>query len=904
MKYRKIVAGLLLVSSLVIAGFISADNYPIQKIAEQLDKWATTNPIEKVYLQFDKPYYAVGDDIWFKAYITIGSRHRLSGLSGVLNVELIDDRDSVKQHLKLRIISGLTWGDFSLSDTLAEGNYRIRAYTNYMRNAGEDYFFDKTISIVNVATNKVFTKSDYTYSTENGQQKVTATINYSDINGTPYANKEVKYSVVLDVKTVLKGKGVTDDKGNISISFINPQPGALHSGRIITTLKPIAGKDEVTKEVLIRAATANVDVQFFPESGSLVNGINSKVAFKAVGADGLGADIKGIITDEQDNKITDFSTTHAGMGTFMLEPQAGKTYKARITYADGSEGAVSLPQAVDKGYVLSIDNTDSAYIKLKITTSRAMLQDNPDDTLNLVAQEGGEILFAARSRPGSASFTASITKSRFHSGIVQFTLFSSKGEPLNERLVFIQNPDLLKLDIKSTKQTYAPQEKVRLNLNAQNGDSKPVVGSFSVAVVDETKVPFDEASESTILSNLLLTSDLKGYVEKPNYYFTSVSDKSRADLDALMLTQGYRRFEWKQVLNDNVPPLVYRPEKTFQISGHITTLGDKPLAHAKVTLLSTHAGMFYADTVTDGQGRFEFKNLVFKDSIKFVIQARTEKDRKNVKIDLDDYKGQLVTGNKNAPDMQVSVSSGLSAYLQSSRSLYSEQIKYGLGNHSIALKEVVITAEKHVVKYSDNLNGPGNADQVLTGDQVPQGCITVEMCLEGRLVGVIFQNGVPYSTRGGAMKVMVDGISLSGSDLNSVNMEEVQTVEVLRSSFYVSIYGSEAGPGGLIILTMKRGDDANSYLTRPAPGILVYAPIGYAKIRRFYSPQYDDPKTNIEVANQRSTIYWDPNIITGKDGNASFEYFNAGSKGTYRVIVEGIDGDGNIGRQVFRYKVE
>jgi hypothetical protein len=397
MKYRKIVAGLLLAGSLVIAGFISADNYPIQKIAEQLGKWYAVNPPEKVYLQFDKPYYAVGDDIWFKAYVTIGSRHRLSGLSGVLNVELIDDRDSIKQHIKLPIINGLTWGDFSLSDTLAEGNYRIRAYTNYMRNAGEDYFFDKTISILNATTNKVFTTSDYTYSTENGQQKVNAVINYANIDGTPYAGKEVKYSVMLDVKTVARGKGITDDKGNLHLSFINPQPGTLRAGRIITTLKPIVGKDEVTKEVLIRATSANVDVQFFPESGSLVNGIKSKIAFKAVGADGLGADVKGEVTDEQNNQVATFNTIHAGMGVFMLEPVAGKTYKAHITFADGSVNTVALPQAVDKGYVLSIDNTDSAYVKLKIATSRAMMLDNPDDTLNVVAQEGGEVLYAARS---------------------------------------------------------------------------------------------------------------------------------------------------------------------------------------------------------------------------------------------------------------------------------------------------------------------------------------------------------------------------------------------------------------------------------------------------------------------------------------------------------------------------
>jgi len=121
---------------------------------------------------------------------------------------------------------------------------------------------------------------------------------------------------------------------------------------------------------------------------------------------------------------------------------------------------------------------------------------------------------------------------------------------------------------------------------------------------------------------------------------------------------------------------------------------------------------------------------------------------------------------------------------------------------------------------------------------------------------------------------------------------------------YYSIYGSQAGPGGVILITMKRGDEDHSYLSRPAPGIVTVSPKGYYKIREFYSPKYDDPKTNTAVADLRSTIYWNPDVITDKDGNASFDFFNAGSKGTYRVVIEGIDSDGNIGRQVYRYKVE
>jgi len=904
MNHKKTIIGLLLVASVfTLAGFIVADNYPIQKIALQLNKWVVKNPVEKVYLQLDKPYYAAGDDIWFKAYVTIGSQHQLTNLSGVLNVELIDDRDSVKQHIKLPLINGLTWGDFALSDTLTEGNYRVRAYTNWMRNAGTEYFFDQHISIVNAVDNKVNARAAYTFANQNGQQKVNATINYTDPEGVAYANKEVKYNIDLGPKQIAKGKGITDDKGNISLSFINALKEPFSSGRIITNIQ-IDKNSLVTKTLPVKATSGSVDVQFFPEGGSLVTGVTSKIAFKAVGADGLGTDVKGTITDDAGNTITTFNSQHLGMGEFTLNPQANKLYKAHIFYADGSDNTIALPQTIDKGYVLAIDSRDSSKIHIKITANRETYASDPNDTLSLIAQSDGEIYYAAKSNPGVSSFVATLDKNRFSSGIVQFTLFSSKGEPLNERLVFIQNNDQLKLDVKAEK-AYAPGQKVKIALNATNADAKPVVGSFSASVTDETKVPQDENFASTILTNLLLTSDLRGYVEQPNYYFNNVSEKTQADMDVLMLTQGYHRFEWKKVLNDDLPEAIYQPEKTLRISGRVTTLGGKPVANGKVTLLSTGHGTFFTDTLTDANGRFAFNNMTFPDSIKFVIQARTGKDRRNVNIELDDVIPQGATHDKNAADVQVNIYDGLSNYVQSSKDLFNQQLKYGLAKHTIVLKEVVITDKRIKLKNSANLNGPGNADQVLVGDQIPVGCATLAQCLQGVLFGVVFRNGVPYSTRGGDLTINLDGVFISADEFDQLEPSDIAGIEVLRTGADYAIYGSQAGKGGVIIVTTKRGDDiTRSSYNQPIPGIVTYMPIGYYKIREFYSPQYDDPKTNQAVADQRSTIYWNPNIATDKSGNASFEYFNAGGKGSYRVIIEGIDVDGNIARQVYRYKVQ
>src|ERR1700679_2877698 len=232
-----------------------------------------------------------------------------------------------------------------------------------------------------------------------------------------------------------------------------------------------------------------MDVQFFPESGYLINGIASKVAFKAVGNDGLGKDIKGVITDDQNNQVATFTSTHLGMGAFMFEPETGKTYTAKITYTNGPITTVVLPKARDDGYIMAVNNTNPVNIGVKITSV------NTNDPFTLIVQSGGEVCYEGKSTPGKTMYITDIPRSKFSSGVVRFTLFSNSGEPLNERAAFIQNPDKLNLTISTAQKKYAPRQRVRVELNSRNSDGQAVIGNFSAAVVDETEVPIDETAE-------------------------------------------------------------------------------------------------------------------------------------------------------------------------------------------------------------------------------------------------------------------------------------------------------------------------------------------------------------------------------------------------------------------------
>jgi hypothetical protein len=819
------------------------DSTLVKKIDGTLKDYIAGHYIEKAYLHFDKPYYAAGDTIYFKAYVT-DPLFQPSALSSILNVELISPDNKITGSLKLKLKDGSAAGDFALADTLKKGYYRLRAYTKLMRDAGEEYFFDQYLFIVN-SPSKV------------------------------------------------------------------PQPGK--------TTHAMGDKKQTAESSQSKTASGKIDIQFFPEGGNLVNGVTSKMAFKVITPNGLGADVKGTVTDEQGHTVCSFASQHLGMGIITMTPLPGEIYKATINGIDSTK-VFDLPKADDKGYALNFENSDPRNVRIHIIAGKQ----NHQQQINLIAQSGGIIYSYTAGKLVNNNFTAIIPKNKFPDGIVQFTLFSANGEPMNERLVFIRKPDQLNLKLVTEKPIYHPRQKVTINLVASDKDYEPSTGNFSVAVTDETRVPVDEDNESTILSNLLLTLDLKGYVERPNYYFNIKNDKANTDLDILMLTQGYHRFEWKQILNDKYPPALSQPEERITVSGKIKTAGGKSIPYGKVSLLSVSKAFFSLDTVADANGKFAFKHFPVIDSIRYIIQATDKQVRKNTLIEIENERPPKLGENKNAPDGNIKESDSSIVYLDFSNNFHREQLKQGIGKHAIILKEVTIKEKKELkyVKHSSNLNGPGNANDVITADQIPPGCPVFKDCIVGHLHGIQYFNGNFYYGFFPTL-VLLDGIEIPGNlifkngqmqknpyasssqadVLDSLMPSDIASVEIITDASLAAVYGVQGG-GGAIIITTKRWDDMIPDGSSFKPKFAYYSPIGYYKARVFYSPRYDLQKPNTSFADLRTTVYWNPNIITDKNSNAAFEFFNAETKGNYRIVIEGIDENGHLGRQVYRYKVE
>ena len=323
-------------------------------------------------------------------------------------------------------------------------------------------------------------------------------------------------------------------------------------------------------------------VRFLHFTGTLLAGVQTKVAFKAIKPNGLGVDIKGVVMDNNGTIVAKFTSSHLGMGVFDFTPEAGKTYTSKINCADGSVISPPLPKVQTVGINLSLDNTDTATLRFKLKADAPFLQRYKGQMFFILAKSAGVICFAATTRLTDLVYSAGIPKSKFPAGILQVTLFTADGRPVSERIAFIQHNNPLNLAISADKPSYTTRQQVRLNISAQH-NHQPDEGNFSITVVDDAKVPYDEDAESTILTNLLLTSDIKGYIEKPNYYFNQIDEKTAADLDVLLQTQGYRRYAYDGILDAEYPPINFQAEQGIDITGAVTAPKGSPVASAAVT---------------------------------------------------------------------------------------------------------------------------------------------------------------------------------------------------------------------------------------------------------------------------------------------------------------------------------
>ena len=369
---------------------------------------------------------------------------------------------------------------------------------------------------------------------------------------------------------------------------------------------------------------------------------------------------------------------------------------------------LTCPRYGDAGFTLSVDdNRERDSIFIKIAANDKLFSGKQNSVFYLVAQSGGRVYYTTEGKLAAPTFVARVARSRFPSGITQFTLFSDGGEPINARLAFIMNDDTMKMKLTNVANSYAPRQKVSIGIDSHPAETDSLVGSFSVSVINESRVFANESAESTILNNILMTSELRGYIEQPNYYFTGINEQKQADLDVLMLTQGYRRFEWMEVLNNTVEPIAYQPQKALVLEGTLKTPSGNPVPYGKVTFAATRDGVV-TDTTTDADGNFRFDNLDVSDTAKIVLRARKQHNGSNLSIYVKQLEYPLVEKQANKDILQMGATdAALTPEMKKYIAEYEQQQKQDSLRNGRQLNEVKIIAKK--LPKPDEYNSYGTA---------------------------------------------------------------------------------------------------------------------------------------------------------------------------------------------------
>lgn len=905
MHFKKISFFILFASlSLSLIAQSRQPSVNINTIVERTNTLATQLPFEKVYMHFDKPYYAVGDTVWFKSYVM--SAHVPSKLSKTLYIESINERDSIMGTFLIGLEDGAGEGHIVLDpQKYRQGNYRIRSYTKYMMNFDQAYFFHKSLTLADAINKKVYSHASLMAKSEAKSTTVAGTIRYTNEQGQAEANKRVNWEVRKGTEIILRGKGTTDNQGFLKISMSHNDAQALKNGQLHTVIS-LSEYTNTAVDITLKKAFDIPDLQFFPEGGYLIADIAGKVAFKAVAPDGLGVVVEGNILDQNDQEVATFKSNQLGMGVFLLQPNVDASYKAKVKLPNGTIQSYALPKVRPFGITLAISENDEQTYTIEILSNGTYLEQNKGKTFSVVAQSNGAIYYAAQSALNNEKASTNVAKDKFPTGIVSFHLFSPTGIPLSERLAFNQVDSLIELKINSNKKSYTTKELVTLDLSALH-DGQASKGSYSISVIDETKVPADEDGLTTILSSFLLTSDLQGYVEKPNYYFSKNNKDAKADLDILLLTQGYRRIDFKKIIANKMDGIAFFPEQGIDISGSLRQLNGLPVANGRLQM-SIKGRKAPVETTSDVNGNFSFANVMITDSSEVTISARNNDNYRNLKISLEGNNFPAIYPSPVTAEEIANIDSTIAPYIKNSERQYRMQ-------RMNMLEEVVITA--NVAPKPRHMEYPALSglspipDHFIDGSRFT-GCNMLIQCLQTSAMGLTFMDNFFYVTRdynqGNRVPVQVflNGMPIDVNGLMGVMPGEVESVEIFLRDDLGTVNRTYQTNGVLVVNTKKiettRISKEELANLLPKYNVITFTPLGYVPHKVFYSPKYNPGDT--PTADFRTTIYWNPAIELNEEGKGTLQYFNADGRGSYKVVVEGFDEMGNLGRNIFRYQVQ
>lgn len=842
----------------ILLSFTQKVTTGVEEYVIQFFNTLQTAPQEKLYLHLDKPYYAAGDSIWFKGYLVNATTHTSDLPDNFIYIELIDRKDSTIYRKKIKRINDIFQGNIPISANFPAGEYLIRSYSTWMRNTGEDFFYTRKIKIANSIDVTILSAIEYIQS-ENGDSNIK--VHFSNNENTPFEQVKINYSLFYNNKKI-KDKTVTsDNEGNIFIPYNKKD---ITSGSYIKT-KFVNSDYTYEKTFFLPDSSQEFSMTFFPEGGNLLAGISQQVAFKCQQSNGYGKDISGVIVNMKGDTITSFKTEHDGMGVVMLYPVKGEQYIAKT---DSSEKQFNLPLPLAEGFTLSVTQVKEILnYQIKATPETTW----PDSLFIAAHTRGFPILLALVSKENPSGI---INLSNISEGITHFLLIDKNGTPISQRLAFIYPDQVPAWNISCTPKNYSKREKISMQISLNAPDGVPLNGDFSIAVTDNKTVKPDTIANN-ILSNLLLTSDLKGYIDNPGYYFTRKSRKALRGLDLIMLTHGWSRFNISNLKEKPVINPEFFIEKGQFISGKINNFIGRAAKEATVTALEMKS-LTVKEIKTNAKGEFYLDGIDYQDSTTIIIQARTKRGFALVTIEPDQ---ETIPEKKlKIPFHENSLSQINDDYLFNTR----EKYYYEGGTRVYNLKEVIVKG-----KRSEDRQAEAEsiwADYSMTPEMLSKSVL--------RTADDLLRHAYPNRPEEAPL-VVVDDMPCWEDDfiLSTIAVEDIKTF-VLYKDQTKCRFGSPGKKGPAVVITLKP-----EAMNRRTQGIAWLKTLGYTQMAEFYNPVYDTPEKKTDnKPDLRTTIYWSPSLKFDAEGKALVEFYTSDSPSSYNVEIEGITTEGKVCR--------
>ncbi|WP_300750864.1 hypothetical protein [uncultured Alistipes sp.] len=694
-----------------------------------------------------------------------------------------------------------------------------------------------------------------------------------------------------------------------------------------------------------RRTDSAFDVSFFPEGGYLIDGQPCRVGFKALGSDGLSCRVSGVVRDDKGRIMARFTSRHAGMGSFEFTPMPGRKYTAECRRDNGKPRRFALPASNNYTFVLRVESNDTSFVVSVRSAKRWRAQG-----LKLLVHRCGTQCYYKEWDPQVASLT--FLREELPGGLYQILLLSATGEALSERLVFNRRDEMSEVRMQTTG-TMAQRSKVVLNVEVLDDKRHPAQGNFALSVTDRrSSAP---SSSGGIYSTLLLSSELRGVVEDPDWYFAPENGDGATGLDELLLTQGWRRYDVPKLLRYQYQEPYYPLEAGQEITGRIERTNPlrkkKKLDRYTMQMLVPQNGYATSCPIAE-DGTFALNGFDFPDSTTFVLRPtvgnRTITDAR-ILITPDSFPEYRVLPRLYEPDP---------VYVAQARQYIEQKGQADMRN--ILIDTVVVTAKRP--DDGIDLNAPEHrlaarswdAEQIketgagtildfisrmpgmqVTGRQVYYKGHTPAFMVDGRLeetvsvlsgqsahgemdewtiqrqsqknkghmsIGLAPKNSNPSAkeqNREDPVYSQKRGIQYFDNfdnvpDCLYYPIEQVARIDLIDRN-QSTLWGANLR-GGIIAITMKKGKAlAEAYTAAPSPDMSVFTPLGFQTPAEFYAPTYETEKARRSmVPDYRTTLYWNPSVVLDEFGRATVEFYTSDAPADYSIMVEGVSQQGKI----------